>query len=236
MANQTRTDIPAQTLTDLLQDYTVQTYSLSGKPFLVEHNVDARSLLCEQRFDLFAKLFYIRYRTDRAMHHIARWVYLSHIFCFNPDGIEPGSTRKTTPGIFFEEFDSLIEKFSRRDFNPDLSLVPVDKNGVLLDGAHRLSALASEGKSLSIVRFPTVASPYTFDSGFFIARSMDRHAVALVYSEMQRWLPNVVIPTGLPQGLPSPLKVHWQTLKYTRLWRARRRCIKVVDWIVGLFM
>ncbi len=234
MVYQTHT-ASTQTLTGLLQDYTIQTYSLGDKPFLVEHSVDARSLLCENRFDLFAKLFYIRHHTDKAMRHIARWVYLSHIVCFNPDGIEPGSTRKTTPEIFLRSFDDLIETFSLDDFNPDLSLVPVDKNGVIIDGAHRICALAAEGKSLSVVRFPTMASPWVFDRHFFTARKMDLYAVALISTEMHRWLPHVDIPSDLPLDLPSPLRVRWQTFKYTRLWRLRRCCIKMLDGIAKLF-
>ena len=75
------------TIIQRLQPHTVEIYHLEEGQ-IEEKLVEARSLLIPSRFDLFAKVYYIRMREENRME--AERVYKEHIKAFNPDLREPG--------------------------------------------------------------------------------------------------------------------------------------------------
>lgn len=180
----------------LLQSYTVKLYNLEQKEYEVQ-DVLARSLLVGQRFDLFAKLYYIRNRqTNKIM---ACEVYKQHIKAFNPDLKEPGREDKNGYDDFINTFDILIDDLSINGFNPDKSLIPVDENGVILDGAHRLCALAFTDKEVRIVRFKGVKNNGRFDYEYFLKRGLSWKIADIIAHEMVLWLPNMLIACLWPR-------------------------------------
>ncbi len=168
----------------LLQRHTIEIYALQGRPCTVER-VPARELLSVLRFDLFAKLYYIRHRSadpDEAMA-----VYSGHIRAFNPDLREPGRSDKTTLEAFVGTFNQLIDAFANGDFDETLSLIPIGEGNVILDGAHRIAALASRGKSVTIARFPGVrAHHFTYE--YFMKRGLSFALCDKIAEEMTHWM------------------------------------------------
>lgn len=181
---------------DKLQEHTVKIYGLRDKTYEVQ-DVPARTLLVGQRFDLFAKLFYIKNRD--ANRELALEVYNSHIKAFNPDLKEPGRDDKNGYEDFVNTFDTLIDDFETNEFNPELSLIPVDENGVLLDGAHRVSALAYLNKTVRIVRFKRVQSKCRFDYEYFLKRGLSWKIADMIAYEMIQWCPNMLIACLWPR-------------------------------------
>lgn len=180
----------------LLQPHTVKLYNLECKEYEVQ-DVPARSLLVGSRFDLFAKLYYIRHRqTDNVM---AREVYNQHIKAFNPDLKEPGREDKNGYDDFIDAFDALIDDLTVNGFDPDKSLIPIDENGIILDGAHRLCALAFADKQVRIVKFKQVTSNGRFDYEYFLKRGLSRKTADIIAGEMVLWLPNVLIACLWPR-------------------------------------
>ena len=180
----------------LLQPHTVKLYNLECKEYEVQ-DVPARSLLVGSRFDLFAKLYYIRHRqTDNVM---AREVYNQHIKAFNPDLKEPGREDKNGYDDFIDAFDALIDDLTVNGFDPDKSLIPIDENGIILDGAHRLCALAFADKQVRIVKFKQVNSNGRFDYEYFLKRGLSRKTADIIAGEMVLWLPNVLIACLWPR-------------------------------------
>lgn len=175
---------------NLLQPHTVNLYNLGQKDYEVL-DVPARSLLTGLRFDLFAKLYYIRNR--KGNNAIAREVYKQHIKVFNPELKEPGREDKNGYDDFIDTFDALIDDLGMNGFNPEKSLVPVDEDGVILDGAHRLCALASADRQVRIVRFDGVKSKGRFDFEYFLKRGLSRTIADVIAHEMVLWLPNMYI-------------------------------------------
>ena len=170
---------------NLLQKHTVEIYQLKDKECYV-HSVPARSLLKPQRFDLFAKLYYIRnVSTDR---DIALRVYAEHIKAFNPDGREPGRDDKDGVWDFVSVFDGLIEHFRDNDFDDSKSVVPVGKNGVILDGAHRVAALAYFDKDVTIAQFDEVEPKCDFDYIYFKNRGLSWETADMIALEMVKWV------------------------------------------------
>lgn len=174
----------------LLQKHTTEIYNLRNHKCKIEQ-VPARSLLKPQRFDLFAKLYYIcnaSKNKDSALK-----VYSEHIKSFNPDGSEPGRDDKNGINDFVSAFDQIIEHFRDNEFDNSISLVPVDKHGVILDGAHRVAALAYYGKSVTIARYDDVDAKCAFDYLYFKNRGLPWEIADAITLEMVKWTDNLLV-------------------------------------------
>lgn len=173
---------------NLLQQHTITIYDLEQHSF-VKKRMNARELLSADRFDLYAKLFYIKNRVpDTAM---ARHVYAEHILAFNPDGKEPGRSDKDGVDDFAQVFDELIDYFETHEFDENISLIPVDENHVPLDGSHRVAALAYYNKEVEVLYFPDVKSKTTFDYNYFINRGLSIKTADAIAIEILAYTSNL---------------------------------------------
>lgn len=172
----------------LIQKHTREIYDLDSKSYSIE-NVNARTLLTGKRFDLFAKLYYLTHYKENKEHALC--VYIEHIKAFNPDGKEPGRDDKLSFDDFVSVFNNLIESFKDKDFDKSVSLVPVDSNGVILDGAHRVAILAYYNKEITIARFKDVTSKANFDYQYFKMRGLSWVTLDEIALEMMYWLSDV---------------------------------------------
>ncbi len=170
----------------LLQLHTIALYDLRNKQYEIKQ-IPARSLLNVKRFDLFAKLYYIRYSSidkEKALR-----IYKEHIKAFNPDLNEPGRNDKSSLRMFIDTFDKLIETFKEREFDKEISLVPIDGNNVILDGAHRVAALAFYNKDVIVAQFKDVKAK-EFDCNYFKKRGLRWKTCDIISSEMTYWMGN----------------------------------------------
>lgn len=154
---------------ELLQQHTVNIYALKEQQY-IRKKIKARRLLTADRFDLYAKLCYIRNREDHPI--VAQKVYKEHILAFNPDGKEPGREDKDGVDDFIQVFDELIDHFEKNEFDASISIVPVDKNNNPLDGSHRVAALAYFDKEVTVLEFPNVVGKTAFDYQYFLKRGL----------------------------------------------------------------
>lgn len=190
---------------NLLQKHTVEIYHL------LDHHYDlirvkARQLLKPQRFDLFAKLFYIENR--QLNQDVALMVYEAHIKAFNPNGKEPGRQDKNGIADFVMDFNYMIDHFKDYDFDETRSIVPVDRNGVILDGAHRVSALAFYDKEITIAYFKDVETKCDFDYMYFINRGLSWDLCDMIAFEMSKWCTNMLVACLWPKLGSSTFKTH----------------------------
>ena len=153
----------------LLQEHTIRLYDLENHSYAIQ-KVKARSLLSVHRFDLFAKLYYAHYRKEEP--ELAKEVYLKHIKAFNPDGREPGRSDKVSFDDFVIVYDELLDHFSNHEFDTSKSIVPVSSDGMILDGAHRVAALAYYDKDITIAKFEGVIPVCQFNLIFCIFHAL----------------------------------------------------------------
>lgn len=171
-----------------LQAHTINIYGLKGCAHTIA-TINARELLNFQRFDLYAKLFYIEnYHVNK---ELATKVYEEHIHAFNPDFREPGRDDKNSCDDFIISFDKIIAHFREHDFDDNVSIVPVDRNGIILDGAHRIAALAFYNKNVTIAKFADVTAKCKFDYKYFLNRGLKSETADLIALEMTKWTKNV---------------------------------------------
>lgn len=172
----------------LIQKHTRDIYDLVNKIYNIE-TVNARTLLTGKRFDLFAKIYYIAHYKENTDHALR--VYVEHIKAFNPDGKEPGRDDKLSIEDFVNDFNDLISNLRDNDFDKSISIIPVDSNGVILDGAHRVAVLAYYNKEITIAKFKNVTAKANFDYQYFKKRGLSWLTMDEVALEMLNWLPNV---------------------------------------------
>ena len=182
---------------DLIHPRWIKKYNLSDKAFEVV-SLPARKLLTPGRFDLFAKLFYVRNRKVRPS--LARRVYYENLRALVPLGKEWGKEEeKSSFAIHFRVFDDLIDSFSSGEFDSSVSIVPVGKSNTLMDGAHRISSLAYYGKDVTACIFQDVEGE-KFPYDFFITRGMSLRAADLAALEGVNWLEGMEILCVWPGG------------------------------------
>ena len=181
---------------NLLQEHTVNIYQLRCRDCVIRH-VNARSLLKPQRFDLFAKLYYIKNVTKHKEDALR--VYREHIKAFNPDGHEPGRQDKNEIQDFVSAFDFLIEHFKDNDFDDEISVIPVDRNGVILDGAHRVAVLAYYDKTVTIAQYQDIVAKCNFDYKYFQDRGLAWAICDIIAYEMTKWCDNLFVACLWPR-------------------------------------
>lgn len=181
---------------NLFQPHTIRIYGLEKHEGIIEI-VNARTLLIPSKFDLFAKLFYIKNRD--ASPNIARKVYFDHIKAFNPDGKEPGRDDKIGYGDFLQCFDELINCFKEDEFDDKVSIIPVGKSNAILDGSHRISALAYFNRQVTICRYENVIPKAKFDYRYFINRGLSYNTADIIANEAIDWLPHIKVACLWPR-------------------------------------
>ena len=118
-----------------------------------EYDIDACELLSYQRFDLFANLIYIRAYNMQAGLEWAKSVYKARTSAITGYKLsEPGNENKNNFNDFVNTFNHLIDTFEKTDFDPSKSIVPIDEDNVLIDGAHRVTCAAYFGKKVHVVK------------------------------------------------------------------------------------
>lgn len=120
-----------------------------------EFEIDARSLLGSLRFDLYAILYYIRQKDEGVTNlSFARKIYKERTRCITGFKFkEDGNDQKNNYEDFIIVLDALIDDFRNDRFDASKTLIPIDKNNVLIDGAHRVACAAYFNKKVKVIKF-----------------------------------------------------------------------------------
>lgn len=169
----------------LLSDNFVKTKHITkDTPFQIEE-ICGRALLCPERLDLAAKIAYIEAREKGGNMDFARELYRKHIEAFSEGYYtEPGDENKNALDKFFSVFNDLIDDFKAGGFNSEKSLIPVGRNNIILDGAHRTACAIYFDKTVSVIRFPQFE--VNFNYSYFRERRLSEEMLqymAVKYSE-----------------------------------------------------
>ena len=138
----------------LLSDNFIKTRGINDSTKYEILEVDPRILLTPERIDLAAKIAYIRAVDTNIDLEFAKELYIKHIEAFS-DGYfnEPGDDNKTSIDDFFRKFNELIKSIKEEGFDNGKSLIPVGKDNIILDGAHRTACAIYFNKPVQIIKF-----------------------------------------------------------------------------------
>jgi hypothetical protein len=113
-------------------------------------------------------------------YDLAKEIYLNHIKSFNnftePDG------RKNSPKDFIRNFNDLIDNI--KSIGIGKTIIPVTKNGEIIDGAHRLSIALYLNLKIQFVIFDLLDANY--GRSFFVSRGFDSEYVKIIDREVVR--------------------------------------------------
>ncbi len=113
----------------------------------------AVSLLTARRFDLLAKTVFAEHLIRGVRSDFGERLYAEHIRVWN--GFHESKPPKSGRTDFVDSFRTLVSTMQGEGFSPERSLVPIDRFGQLIDGAHRVAAMIATGKSVQIVEAET---------------------------------------------------------------------------------
>lgn len=131
--------------------------------------MDALELLLNQkRFDLIYKYLYVSNPCD-----FNRRAYIENIRAFNGFvELEPSDgVPKNSAEDFVRSFDLLITNLKQNGFNAQKGLIPIQKNGEISDGAHRLAACAALNIDVATEQDEQHQDMFSYE--FFQYRKMD---------------------------------------------------------------
>lgn len=131
----------------------------------VEEVVDARTLLGPFRFDFYGILFYIDQKVKGVTDlSFAKEVYKERTRAMTGFKLsEIGNAEKSSFEDFINVLDNLITDFLNDRYDYNKTLIPIDKKGEPIDGAHRISCAAYFNKQIKVLRFlDREVTPYDY--------------------------------------------------------------------------
>lgn len=138
---------------------------------VIETRFSPKKLLTHKRADIYAKLYYANEILNENNSNWPLQVYLSHIQTFN-NYIEDDNSGKIGKKAFTSSFEKLILSYRKHGHNVDSSIIAVDKDYTIIDGAHRVAAAIATDQQVTIARFPSYqAQHYRLD--YFTNKGLD---------------------------------------------------------------
>ena len=178
----------------------INSHLLPMLPIKVHHEqftFKPSDLLTPCRFDLLAKYLYAKHKHIGSAMEWATHVYKEHLRAFG--GFHEGDhSGKNNFLSFKESFDKVLDAIQQDGFIDDISLVPIGRDRVIIDGSHRLAACLFYQKPIDTVYFDT--EPACYDFSYFIDNGLSldiADAMALEYCRLNsKMLIAVIFPVA----------------------------------------
>lgn len=130
-----------------------------------------RLSLTYNRFDVAFKLFYLQSLTTAKTSEFRRECYRKHIEAFSLGSYtEPGNPDKDSFHKYEEVLRQLLKEMQEHGFDAGKSLVPLARDGSILNGAHRTAVAIFLDKPVATVQ--TDLPPPAYDYRFFRERGV----------------------------------------------------------------
>lgn len=131
------------------------------------------NLVSKYRYDVFIKYYYVQAYITNDNYDMSKKIYLNHIKSFNnftePDG------RKNTPESFIKSFNNLINDVKKHGIK---TIIPITKNGEIIDGAHRLAIALYLKLNVQFAIFDLLDANY--GKKFFINRGFNSEYAKII--------------------------------------------------------
>ena len=141
---------------------------------------NAVNLISKYRYDVFVKYYYVQAYITKNNYGLAKKIYLDNIKSFNnfrePDG------RKKGPEDFIDKFDELIDNIKINGNKK--TIIPVTKNGEIIDGSHRLAISLYLKLDVEFAIFDLLDVNYGKE--FFLNRGFKREYSQIIDEEVIR--------------------------------------------------
>jgi len=185
-------------LQSVLTKYFCDTHNINLNTNYKIEWIKAKELIVPERIDLIAKIKYIENRDRGLSSSFINEMYDRHIEAFTLGTYtEAGNSLKNSIDRYRKVFDQLIDRIKREGFDEKVSVVPVGRNNVILDGAHRTAIAAYYNLDIPIIRFDGITANY--DSKNFQHRLLDESYLDYMVTEYCKLKDNVYIAICWPR-------------------------------------
>ena len=154
--------------------------------------IEPQKLIHSKRIDIIVKLKYIENVEKQLNCQYYNQLYKKHIEAFSGGTfIEYGSEEKNSIDKYIKTFNELITSIKVDGFDENKSLVPVGKENIILDGAHRTSIAIYYHKPLKII----ILKDKTIDFGanFFKERLLKIPYIEYIITEYCKLKENIFV-------------------------------------------
>ena len=158
-------------LLGLLHPHQQTKYSFNEKSFDIKVYNSGDLFFNPERFDLIAKYIYVSYYINKIDTNWHIKLYKAHLKAFSGNTFKEGDGSKNSFTDYIQQFNMLIESIKNKGFEKSISLLPIDKNQMIIDGSHRLAL-----SYLFNQKIPTVKLKRTFKYNYklFINQGLKR--------------------------------------------------------------
>jgi len=163
--------------------------------------INAKELLSYKRFDLYAILVYIDHKVKGLDMTFASELYQKRTQAATGYKFkEPGNDSKNSFARFVESLDKLIEVFKNGLFDTEISIVPIDQNNILIDGAHRVACAAYFNKEIKVIKFIDWDINLDVTSDFFKQKFVMQSYIDTMALEYCKWHKNIYMLIFWPKS------------------------------------
>lgn len=150
--------ISKKDLNKYLTPYFIKLYEKSFNDYHQVSVVSSKELLSPKRFDILIKYIYAWHKKNNVEVEYATEIYKHHIGVWN-NFVEPDGSKKC-----FEDYLNNFNIIINNKFDSNCSLIPVSKEGVIIDGSHRTTSciLNQENPSIIVLDIPSPNYDYKY--------------------------------------------------------------------------
>lgn len=165
--------------------------------------VNAQEFIKSERLDLIVKEKYVENREKSYGLKFIEDLYREHIEAYS-DGTftELDNPQKNSIDKYMEAFDKVIDSVRTNGVDEKISVVPINSNNVLLNGAHRTSAAIYFDKDIPVVL--AGRSVTIFDTAFMKKQHMKTESIDYIVNEYVKMKKN-----GIHIAIMWP-KINWR--------------------------
>lgn len=162
--------------------------------------ISARELLVSSRIDLVAKYKFVE-AYDKGMNiPFVQELYYAHLEAFTGGRfVEPGkeNTKKSFQD-YLVTFKQLIDSIKRDGIKKEISVIPVGKNNIILNGSHRVAIAMYYDLTIPIIRYDDIEVKY--DYHYFKINLLERRYLDYMATEYIRLKENVFFACIWPRA------------------------------------
>lgn len=165
--------------------------------------IQAKKLLSYARLDLAFKLIYIKYKNLE----FTQKIYKEHINAFSLGSFkEYGNDKKNSFDDFIQSFNHTFLDIKKNGFDDSKTLIPLSKNGIILNGSHRVASAIFLNQNVRCVQLEVSADIYGYN--FFYGRNVANDTLDFAVSEFIEYSDDTYIACIWPtaQGFDSEIE------------------------------
>ncbi len=175
--------------------------------------VPAISLITSERLDLAVKARFIKSYLSGKLDDRAKCLYYECLkITSNNSFQEPGDASKYSYSDYLDYFHKLAVSLKNDGFDAKKSIIPLSRNGIPLDGAHRIAVCAALGMDVAVVYLDKV--DFKYDISYFRTRFVSESLIdefLLTYIKMTEEELSVVIQWPLKRDISSLILAEYES-------------------------